>query len=154
MADGADVHVKHILVTLVTGNREGADTNGDVFLGLGGREFNLRRTADLGPDRRRGATEEYSLGVGANIANTARNDPRTDLKLKADQLEGLFPVFIRFKGQTDTDTWNLEAATVEVTSDLGTQKWRRMAGTADNLWLGTQFGNVCYLDQIDFLFAG
>jgi hypothetical protein len=39
-------------------------------------------------------------------------------------------------------------------SSAGIQEWKRMAGNANNLWLGNKFGNVCYLRQTQFLHAG
>jgi hypothetical protein len=145
--------VNRITVTLATGNRDGAGTDGEVFLGIGGREFKLD-DPNL-PGHGAGASVEYVLGDGATVANKERNDPDEDLRLKTDDLEGFqFPVYIRFKGVTDNDTWNLEAATVLADSSDGIQEWKRMAGNANNLWLGNQFGNVCYLRQTMFLHAG
>jgi hypothetical protein len=147
--------INQIEVTLVTGNRVAAGSNGDVFLQLGPREFNLRLPPNpTGPtERDKGVRNEYTLGQGANIVNKERNDPRKDLPLKTYDLEAV-PAALRFKGQSDDDAWNLEEAVVRAQSQDGEQVWTRMAGNANNLWLGNKFGNVCYLIQTQFIHAG
>jgi hypothetical protein len=147
----ANDEITQIEVILETGNRDGAGGNGDVFLQMGPREFNLRLPPNpTGPkERDKGVTNEYTLGQGANIVNKDHNDPRKDLVLKITDVDG-FPVCLRFKGQTDDDTWNLESVTVTATSPDGDVKWSRGFNHPNNLWLGNQFGNVCYLIQTQF----
>lgn len=65
--------ITSIHLHIETGNLSGAGTDGDVYLGLGGREFSIDTTRD---DFERGAGREYILGDGANINNAAVNDPR------------------------------------------------------------------------------
>jgi hypothetical protein len=153
MAD-TTTQINQIEVVLRTGDRPDAGSSGDVFLQLGAREFNLRLDPPNPQERQKAAKNEYTLGQGANIANKDRNDPRKDLPLKTYDLESWIPAALRFKGQTNDDTWNLEEVVVRAQSQEGEQVWTRMAGNANNLWLGNKFGNVCYLIQTQYIHAG
>jgi hypothetical protein len=146
--------INQIKVTLETGNREGAGSKGDVFLQMGPREFNLRLPTGL-EERDQGVKNEYTLGEGATIVNKDHNDPRKDFVLTIDELDG-FPVCLRFKGQTDDDTWNVEAVAVTAstkrtdTSPRREARWSRGTDHTNNVWLGNKFGNVWYLLQTKF----
>jgi hypothetical protein len=142
--------VRRIDVELKTGTAADAGTNGQVFLGLGGREFNL----DLpGGDREKGQVDTYRLGDTANILNKERNDPREGggYPLKMEDLFN-FPVYLRFQGNDQNDDWNLESVTVKVTSsdpddEFGPElTWQRLVGPEFNLWLGSKSGNICHLN--------
>ena len=141
------ITVKRIKATLWTGNRDDANTNGDVFLGLGGREFKLDLPS-IG-ELQRNTENTFFLGENPNVVDPNRNDPDQDLHLRQEDLWDFGLPYVRFKGANDKDTWNLEAAVVEVTTSINEKFiWRRMKDSADNLWLGNQSGNVCYLAQI------
>ena len=64
--------VKQIIVNLKTSDRAGAGTNGHVYLGLGGREFNLNLSTE---DREPGATDSYTLGEGRTSSTRTRTIP-------------------------------------------------------------------------------
>ena len=51
--------ITSIHLTLITGNASGAGTDGDVYLGICGREFFVDTTAN---DFERGASREYIFG--------------------------------------------------------------------------------------------
>ena len=71
-----------------------------------------------------------------------------------------FPVYVRFQGRDDNDTWNLESAGVEVfSSDAhdpsgSTMNWSRLVGPEFNLWLGSSNGSYCHLNATGALPAG
>jgi hypothetical protein len=69
----AEDPIDRVDVTLVTASDPGSGSDGEVYLLLGGREFNLKR-ADIN-DREAGAVDRYLLGRGANIEHKAENDP-------------------------------------------------------------------------------
>jgi hypothetical protein len=148
--------VKRIFVRLKTGAVEGAGTNGHVFLGIGGREFNLNLPTG---DREQGATDEYTLGEGANILNKDQNDPRKGCPVDMGHIWS-FPVYVRFQGWDDNDSWNLESAGVEVFSSDphdpsgATINWSRLVGPEFTLWLGSSYGSYCHLNATGALPAG
>jgi hypothetical protein len=71
--------VTRIEVRLKTGDVDGAGTDCRVYLGLGGREFNLDiRDTD---DRKRNSNDLYALGEVGNVYISGDNDPRAPLAL-------------------------------------------------------------------------
>ena len=142
--------VKQIIVNLKTSNRAGADTNGHVYLGPGGREFNLNLPTG---DRELGATDTYTLGEETNILNPDENDPRAGSGCPLEQGQLFwFPVYIRFQGENFEDRWNLDSVGVRVfSSDPHDQanpelRFSRLLGPNFHLWLGGKYGNYCYLN--------
>jgi hypothetical protein len=142
--------VKQIIVNLKTSNRAGADTNGHVYLGLGGREFNLNLPTG---DRELGATDTYTLGEETNILNPDENDPRAGSGCPLEQGQLFWvPVYIRFQGENFEDRWNLDSVGVRVFSsdphDPANPELRfsRLLGPNFHLWLGGKYGNYCYLN--------
>jgi hypothetical protein len=65
--------IERIDVQLATSTREGAGTDGDVFIGIAGREFYIESEAN---DFEAGSNRTYRLGDGANILYSGLNDPR------------------------------------------------------------------------------
>jgi hypothetical protein len=104
--------VTKIEVRLRTGSN---GTDAAVFLGLGGREFNL----DLPDknDREPNDNDTYILGAGANVAVPGDNDPRLDLPLSVSDVNN-FPIYIRMDGQVD-DAWSLREVEVRVNPSSG-----------------------------------
>jgi hypothetical protein len=133
-----------IVVTLRTGNVAGAETDGQVYLSLGGREFNLKRPDH--DDRAQGATDTYRLGRDANVENKERNDPR---KLLFGAYS-FYPVGLRFEPQATTpqpDDWNLANARVVVKIGEGsTEEWVLEEGLRQ-LWLGFHSGLTVALSR-------
>ena len=84
--------ISQIRVTLITSNVSGAGTDADVFIGIGGREFNLNL---LGRgDRERNQEDQYVLGEASNVERSEDNDPRSPLPVTVDDIDE-FPVYIR-----------------------------------------------------------
>jgi hypothetical protein len=69
--------INRIELRLRTGDRQDAGTDGDVFLGLAGREFNVDTTSE---DFERGNDRTYIFGEGANVLRPPENDPRTPMQ--------------------------------------------------------------------------
>ena len=79
-------------VRIVTGNRAGAGTDGEVYAGICGREFYLDSAVD---DFEQGSDRTYTLGLGANINYAGYNHPRSP-QLDTVDLDD-FPKYIRFE---------------------------------------------------------
>jgi hypothetical protein len=133
--------VDWIDVTLVTADVEKADTNGDVYLTLGGREFNLKRP-DL-DDRKRGASDRYLLGgfggKFTNVEHKDQNNPR-DLPII---LVWDHPVGLRFQpvaNQNPPDAWKLADCWVSIHTVRGFEEFVWMDSGLANLWLGGHSG--------------
>lgn len=131
--------ITRIDVRLVTSNRSGAGTDGDVYIGVAGREFNLDTTAN---DFERGSDRTYVLGVGANIKNASRNDPRNP-QLDTDDVDR-FPVYLRFEPRGSGPNWNLERLDITVNPGPNQIRRRALVGSPD-LWLGQDYGKFIYL---------
>jgi hypothetical protein len=126
---------------LQTGNESGAGTDGDVYLGLGGREFSIDTTSD---DFERGSGRTYVLGEGANIRNAEFNDPRQQ-QLFTENVPS-FPVYIRFQPRSRTDNWLLQRADVRFNGSLHID-WDTLPllGLQDGIWLGVRSGLFVHL---------
>jgi hypothetical protein len=131
--------ITRIDVRLVTGNRSGAGTDGEVYVGICGREFYLDSAVD---DFEQGSDRTYTLGVGANINYAGYNDPRSP-QLDTVDLDK-FPKYIRLEPTGSNSEWNLEEVTVTVNPGTGQVVYRALAGGL-NLWLGQKYGKFCYL---------
>lgn len=134
--------ISRIDVKIITGDRPDAETNGGVYLGIGGREFRL---ATAGNDFARNSRQLFTLGEDANINHAADNDPRTSYALHTEELSH-FPVYIRFAPNDQHDQWNLEAVEVHVNParGAGERDYDALHG-AEHLWLGPASGLYCYL---------
>ena len=137
--------ITRITVRIRTGDRAGAGTDGNVFLGIDGREFRIDSNID---DYERNSNPTYVLGEFTpgerTVNNAARNDPRVDYVLDSDHLN-TFHVYVRFDPENESDAWNLESVTVEVSSHADLVARYEALGGSNNLWLGQRFGKFCYL---------
>jgi hypothetical protein len=141
-----------ILCQMITGHVEDAGTDGDIYLGLGGREFHLDSTAD---DFERSSYREYIMGAPpippsttppprVQVLNQDKNDPRKGYPLDTNNLSRT-PVYIRFEPQPSApDHWNLNFAAVLV-YDTKFVIGYTPPPFFDNLWFGHQSGNILYL---------
>lgn len=138
--------IQSIQLHIQTGNLSGAGTDGDVYLGLCGREFSIDSTRD---DFERGATRSYVLGDGANINNAAVNDPRSQ-RLFTENVSK-FPVYIRFQPQTRTDNWQVQRADVRFEDALHID-WDTVNfvsnDPAKGIWLGVRSGLFLHLENV------
>jgi len=132
--------IERIDVRLVTSTQNGAGTDGDVYVGVCGREFYLDTDAD---DFERASDRTYTFGTGANVNFAGSNDPHSPYQLFTENLER-FPVYIRFEPESRNDNWQVEL--VEVTVQPGPeQRVFQVLSGDDQLRLGVHSGLQCFL---------
>jgi hypothetical protein len=142
--------ITRIQFRLVTGNRADAGTDGDVFLGICGREFNVDSRGDVN-DFERNSDRTYIFGEGANVLRPEENDPRSPWQLDLANIYRL-PLWIRFEPGPGGD-WNLER--VDLTVDAVTpggdltsvsiQTLENRPGANPHLWLGERRGKFLFI---------
>jgi hypothetical protein len=133
----ADIETVSVLINTRDVSRGGTD--GNVFLGLGGREFRLDTSSD---DFEAGSSRTYVLGDGGNVNNKDVNDPRKP-QLREESLD-LFPVYIRFQPTGGTDNWNVERVGVTIGSSTF-PAYEASLERQGGLWLGIRSGLVLHL---------
>lgn len=136
--------ITKIELVLRTANTSGAGTDGDVFLGVGGREFFVDSQGDH-DDFERGATRTYIFGSGATVNRPSENDPRSPWQLDFLDL-ALTPKYLRFEPGGDwhigrVDLTVIYSGTPQVPG--GSVHFQRFEGNA-NLWLGERRGKFVY----------
>jgi hypothetical protein len=124
---------------LFTANRDGAGTDGDVFLGVGGREFFVDSAATALNDFERGRDYTYRFGDRANVMRADQNDPRSPWQLTSDDLKQA-PKYIRLASGGD---WDVEQADLHVTYGSFFYDDKRLERNA-HLWLGKKRGTILY----------
>ena len=131
---------------LSTGSLSGAGTDGDVYLGLCGREFSIDSTSN---DFERGSGRTYVLGEGANIRNAELNDPRRQ-QLFTENVSN-FPVYIRFQPRSRGDNWQLQRADVRFNGSLHID-WDTVPfvvnSEEEGIWLGVRSGLFVHLANV------
>lgn len=140
--------IRTILLRLRTGPEPQASTNGDVYLGIAGREFRIEAENPPGQDLNdfeRGADWTYILGQSPPavepdmppLRRTVKNKPEyiasgqaanvpndlyqldTDLLVGPDaDLNMRFPVYIRLEPKSSADNWHLLGATCLVIAEV------------------------------------
>jgi hypothetical protein len=150
--------VTGILCQVITGNVDGAGTDGRVYLGLGAREFRMDSSAD---DYERGSWREYLIGhppvepdpnnipgQQIRVLNGPRNDPR-DVGFPIDRLNlSKTPVYIRFEPSGSSPDWNLAFVAVLVYAPQFAMAYAPPdPNNFHSLWLGDNYGKVLYLPE-------
>lgn len=143
--------ISGILFVVQMSNFDGSGTDGDIYLGIGGREFYVDSGYD---DYERGSYLEYILGdvqlpeiIGTRtrVNNANNNDPRVDFPLDTDDL-GRTPVYLRFEPEDSDDNMNLHFVAALVYTDqffIAYLTPQRL----DNLWLGRRSGKILHLTE-------
>lgn len=134
-------NINRIDVRVKTGSAGGAGTDGEIYIGVAGREFHIDSAYD---DYERSSDRTYVLGTGANIKRAAYNNPRNP-QLKTEDV-GTFPVYLRFEPRGDGPNWNLEYIRVTVNPGPNQINYNSLSGSPD-LWLGQKFGKCLYLKK-------
>jgi hypothetical protein len=148
-------HVGRISVRIVTGDINGASTNGKVYLGIGGREFRLDK---LGDQFQRGDIDTFIIGDGSNIEsndfntlpdNGNNNSPRIEFENLTN-----YPAYIRFEPQDNDDNWNIEDVNVQIIQYnddpvSSTSNKKIFVDLEGNIWLGKRSGLFLHLDQFE-----
>jgi hypothetical protein len=97
--------VQAIFPIVWTSDSSDAGTDGDVYLGFGGREFRLDSPRD---DFRRGYPINLAVGAISQVSNPTMNDPRGPYIMLSEHVD-LFPVYLRLEGN---DHWKVAMAFV------------------------------------------
>ncbi|MCO5176129.1 MAG: hypothetical protein M9890_04025 [Thermomicrobiales bacterium] len=153
-------NITGILCQVITGSGDGAGTDGDIYLGIGGREFHLDSTAD---DFERNSWREYILGRAPlepnlpppqiRVKDPDLNHPTKGYIVQSQFLDE-FPVYVRFESNGDNDHWQI--GFVAVIAYTGASEF--YAGYIpvepfDSLWLGYKTGKILYLHTVEDQFG-
>ena len=134
--------IRSIRLGIATGDirgQGGEGTDGDLYLGLGGREFYIDSTEnDFEPKKPR----VYVFGEGANVLEAEYNDPRhppldTEVALSN-------PVYLRFVPKGRDDNWLLDDAQVALNGEFF-PRWNIdliHPDSEEGIWLGTRRGLI------------
>ena len=137
-------YVQQIRVKITTGRDGGAGTDGNVYLGICGREFRCDTEAD---DFEQGSTREYIFGQMPgrfpNITSERYNHPSRP-PLLPEEVD-LYPAYIRLS--QGSSRWLLAA--VEVFIDEETEPRFVDAMGNNPLWMGDDCGCIYYLRKPD-----
>ncbi|MGW8378411.1 PLAT/LH2 domain-containing protein [Streptomyces sp. ODS28] len=138
------MNITTIKVAVTTANRDGASTDGNVMIGICGREFHLDTTAD---DFRQGQSQTFVLGDGSNNLNPPGNDPRKP-QLDTGEL-GNFPVYVHFSPVDAKDNWCLEDISITVNPGAQQIKYGNtpVIGGDKYLWMAMDGGRTLYLKK-------
>jgi hypothetical protein len=156
-------HVDKITVDVKTRDATNAGTNGEVYLGLGGREFRLDQPGD---QFKKGDNNHFVIGVGSNVENKSINDlplippaNGNSPEINDDIVTGTnpFPVYVRLDPKDDHDNdWNVESVRVSAFAGGGggggtprTFVFPKASGihTEGAIWLGRNSGLTLFLEQ-------
>jgi len=133
--------INRIDVLIATATGAGAGTDGDVYIGVAGREFYIDSAQD---DFEQGNSFTYVLGQGGNVLQPGFNDPRSPQlsTLDADK----WPVYLRFEPGGDNPEWHLEGVIVTVNPGPNQVQYRALKDAPD-LWLGQKMGKQVFLKK-------
>ena len=135
-------YIQQIRVEITTGRDRGAGTDGNVYLGICGREFRCDSSED---DFEQDSTRTYIFGdmpgSFANITSERFNHPSRPPLLPEEA--DLFPAYIRLS--QGSDRWLL--AGVKVYIDNETEPHFVDAIRNNPLWMGDDCGCIYYLHK-------
>ncbi|RZS43249.1 hypothetical protein EV193_102228 [Herbihabitans rhizosphaerae] len=133
--------ITSIELNLETGELDDAGTDGDVYLGICGREFFADTSGD---DYEKGSSNKYVFGSGANVNNADINDPR-EQRLQVEYAD-LFPVYLRFEPQNRDDRWRLQRAVVTFNGNLFPMyDTNETIPLSIGIWMGTHPGQFVFI---------
>ena len=137
-------YIRQIRVEITTGKDRGAGTDGNVYLGICGREFRCDTSSD---DFENGSTREYIFGaippVFENITSEQYNHPSRPPLLPEEA--DLFPCYIRLS--QGSSRWLLAGAKVYI--DHETEPHFVDAIGNNPIWMGDDCGCIYYLHEPD-----
>jgi hypothetical protein len=136
-------------VKIHTSDRVDAGTHGDVYLGIGGREFRIESGEN---DFEKGSVRTYGViktdPGEIQINDQSNNDPEKNYLIIIGDLDK-YPVYIRFEPENQNDHWTVQYVSVAVFSQLFVQKaYEALQPENDDqtfLTLGTSCGKYLYL---------
>jgi len=140
--------IQQIVAFTWTSTSDDAGTDGDVYLGIAGREFYLDTPED---DNEPKYGIAAVLGPAATVSEPAMNDPRSPYQLETGFLDR-FPTYLRLAGD---DHWKLHYAMIWVYSgaDVASKQISHVYSTpfagggswTNGMWLGPTAGQVLHL---------
>jgi hypothetical protein len=130
--------IQSIKVLIRTGDKSGAGTDGDVYVGCFGREFYLDTSAD---DFERSSQRIYTLGEGGNTLHKELNDPRHP---PLDDLRRPIAAYIRFVPRNRGDRWQLLDVSITVNGSP-TASYSMQPTTDDGFWMGTHASSIVFI---------
>ena len=135
-------------VLIITSDADGAGTDGDVYLGICGREFFVDSSAD---DFERSSSKTYTFGDGSNVNNASMNDPREQNLLEEDA--DRYPVYIRFEQFGASSPWKLLQARVTLNQNAF-PLWETISVVPAQrpdmgIWLGRRAGEIIHIPKHD-----
>ena len=141
-------YIEQVGVTVITGNINGASTNGLVYLGIGGREFRLNKG---GNQFEKGDTDNFQIGGVAgpdsiNNQNNSNDLPAVPGTANSPSIEYStlddYPTYIRFEPQNEDDNWNVQSVSVDVKESGASGATRTLSDHTGNgnIWLGKRSG--------------
>jgi hypothetical protein len=137
-------YIDQIRVEITTGRDSGAGTDGNVYLGICGREFRCDTSAD---DFERGSTREYVFGSMAgsfpNITSERYNHPSRP-PLLPDEVD-LFPAYLRLS--QGSSRWLLAGAKVYIDKEVEPHFVDAIGNNP--IWMGDDCGCIYYLRKPD-----
>jgi hypothetical protein len=134
--------ITRIDARFITGKDGSAGTDGDVYIGLCGREFYVGSDSE---DFNATNDRTYTFGTGANVQYADSNNPAIPYQLLTEDISR-YPAYVRFVPRHRDDNWNLEF--VDVMINPGPAQIRYWALSGDNnVWLGIHSGLVCHLHE-------
>ena len=158
MADITSIHLR-----LTTGTQFDSESDPDVYLGIGGREFYVDSEDEDYNDFEWGDDRVYVFGEYPSLIPTTppytkvfkpyANDPRKPYFLKTENLD-LFPVYIRYHYHPGDaiqhfhkdDYWLLEFVNIVVNPDTDNIIYSALGGD-ERLWFGRYWGNILYIPR-------
>jgi hypothetical protein len=106
-------NIDRLVVKIHTADHGGAGTDGDIFLGIGGREFCIDSKLD---DFERASDRTYglrSIGPGeVAVVNAVDNDPRGPYSINDIKIDH-HPVYVRFEPEDRADEWVIQYVSVK-----------------------------------------
>jgi hypothetical protein len=136
--------ITRIELRLFTANRNGAGTDGNVFVGVAGREFFVDSAATGLNDFERGSDYTYRFGDRANVMRPDQNDPRSPWQLRAVEWQNA-PTYIRFEPGSD---WDIERADITITFSGRMPIFDSLLSGNAHLWLGTKRGKFLWFHHL------
>jgi hypothetical protein len=134
--------IRSVHALLYTGIEEDAGTDGNVYLGAGGREFRLDAQQN---DFARGGQFTYRFGTFPTVVNAATNDPLQQL-IRLEDVDAL-PLYIRFEPRSGDDRWKLRRAVVVFNNELSPM-WDSNINAPDGIWLDHRSGLILHLPRV------
>ena len=138
-------YIDQIRVEIETGRDRGAGTDGNVYLGICGREFRCDTTAD---DFEQGSTRTYIFGSiyqgsSPNITSEDYNHPSRPPLLPEEA--DVFPCYLRLS--QGSSRWLLAGAKVYIDKEVEPRFVDAMGNNP--IWMGDDCGCIYYLHEPD-----